>query len=168
MHRNCPIKTAGSGLWRKRILTILLLISIQPVIAQSAYIKKYKPLADSLAKEYEIPVAVILGVAIIESGSGTSRNSKLLNNHFGIVGKNDLYKTKKIKSRYKQFKTVEDSYVAFCKLLKKKKYYDKLKGNMDYKLWLEAMAKAGYTEAPEEWKKRITSAIKKFKLAETH
>ena len=168
MHRKYTIKTAGSGTWRRRVLTILLLISIQPVIAQSAYIKKYKPLADSLAGEYEIPVAVILGVAIIESGSGTSRNSKLLNNHFGIVGKNDLYKTKGIRSRYKQFKDVRSSYVAFCKLLKKRKYYDKLKGNMDYRLWLEEISKAGYTEAPEEWKKRITSAIRKHKLTETH
>jgi flagellum-specific peptidoglycan hydrolase FlgJ len=168
MHRKYPIKTASPGKWRIRILTILLLISIQPVIAQSAYIKKYRPLADSLAEKYEIPVAVILGVAIIESGSGTSRNSKLLNNHFGIVGKNDLYKKKGIRSRYKQYPDVAASYVAFCKLLKKKKYYDKLKGNMDYRLWLEAICKAGYTEAPEEWKKRVTTAIRKHKLSVTH
>jgi flagellum-specific peptidoglycan hydrolase FlgJ len=146
-------------------LTLLLLISIQPVVAQSAYVKKYKPLADSLAEKYEIPVAVILGVAIIESGSGTSRNSKLLNNHFGIVGKNDLLKTKGIRSRYKQYPDVASSYVGFCKLVKKRKYYDKLKGNMDYKVWLEVMSKSGYTEAPEEWKKRITSAIRKHKLS---
>lgn len=166
MHRKYRIKTACPRIWRRRVLTLLLLISIQPVVAQSAYVKKYKPLADSLAEKYEIPVAVILGVAIIESGSGTSRNSKLLNNHFGIVGKNDLLKTKGIRSRYKQYPDVASSYVGFCKLVKKKKYYDKLKGNMDYRLWLEAMSKAGYTEAPEEWKKRISLTIKKHKLSE--
>jgi Bax protein len=165
MHRKYPIKTAYPRTWRSQVLTLLLLISIQPILAQTAYVKKYKPLADSLAEKYEIPVAVILGVAIIESGSGSSRNSKLLNNHFGIVGKNDLLKTKGIRSRYKQYPDVASSYVGFCKLLKKKKYYDKLKGNMNYTLWLEAMSKAGYTEAPEEWKKRVTSAIKKQKLS---
>jgi Bax protein len=169
MLKKYPIGTACPRSWCKRVLlTILVLISIQPVFAQSAYIKKYRPLADSLAEKYEIPVAIILGVAIIESGSGTSRNSKLLNNHFGIVGKNDLLKTKGIRSRYKQYPDVASSYVGFCKLLKKKKYYDKLKGNMNYTLWLEAMSKAGYTEAPEEWKKRITVAIRKLKLSETN
>jgi len=166
MHRKYPIKTACPRTWRRRVLTLLLLISIQPVLAQSAYVKKYRPLADSLAEKYEIPAAIILGVAIIESGSGTSRNSKLLNNHFGIIGKNDLMKTKGIRSRYKQYPDVASSYVGFCKLVKKRKYYDKLKGNMDYRLWLEAMSKSGYTEAPEEWKKRIASAIRKHKLSE--
>ena len=157
----------GGGLGGKLLLSFLLLTLVQVLPAQSGYIKKYGSLADSLAKEYKIPVAVILGVAIIESGSGTSRNSKLLNNHFGIVGKNDLMKTKGVKSRYKQFKSVTDSYVAFCKLVKKRKYYEKLKGNNDYNLWLDAMSKAGYSEVPEEWKKKIASCIRKHKLSAT-
>jgi flagellum-specific peptidoglycan hydrolase FlgJ len=153
--------------WRKKTLIFILLLASQLVFAQSKYIKQYKPLADSLSKEYKIPVSVILGVAIIESGAGTSRNSKLLHNHFGIVGKNDLLKTKGIKSRYKQFKSAADSYQAFCKLLKKRKYYDKLKGNMNYHLWLDAMSKHGYSEEPEQWKQRITAAIRKSKLSGT-
>lgn len=157
----------GGGLGGKLLLSFLLLTLVQVLPAQSGYIRKYGPLADSLAREYKIPVAVILGVAIIESGSGTSRNSKLLNNHFGIVGKNDLMKTKGVKSRYKQFKSVTDSYVAFCKLVKKRKYYEKLKGNNDYNLWLDAMSKAGYSEVPEEWKKKIASCIRKHKLSAT-
>lgn len=150
---------------RKWLIAVFLIVLVSPVLAQSKYIKQYKPLADSLSKEYEIPVAIILGVAIIESGAGTSRNSKLLNNHFGIVGKNDLLKTKGIRSRYKQYPDVTSCYVAFCKLVKKKKYYDKLKGNPDYKLWLEAMSKAGYSEAPLEWKQNIGAAIRKHKLS---
>lgn len=160
MLKNRAITTACS-----RILLVILLLSSHAVFGQSKYIKKFKPLADSLAEKYEIPVAVILGVAIIESGAGTSRNSKLLHNHFGIVGKNDLMKTKGIKSRYKQFDDAASSYIAFCKLLKKKKFYDRLKGNMDYNLWLEAMTKAGYSEAPVSWKQNITAAIRKHKLS---
>ena len=63
----------------------------QPLLAQTKYVKLFKPYADSLSKEYGIPAAVMLGVAILESGSGTSKNAKALNNHFGIVGKKDLY-----------------------------------------------------------------------------
>ena len=143
------------------LVTLYLLVSTL-VFAQSKYVKKYRPLADSLQEEYGIPASVILGVAILESGSGTSRNAKLLNNHFGMTGKNKL---KDIKSRYKQYESVYDSYKDFCKLLKKKKYYDKLKGNMNYALWVDAISKAGYSEVPTIWKQRVISTIKKNKLS---
>lgn len=146
---------------------ILVMMAVQPVFSQAKYIQQYRPLADSLQEVYGIPAGVMLGVAIIESGSGTSRNAKLLNNHFGIVGKNNLLKTKGIKSRYKQYASPAASYVGFCQMLSRKKFYAKLKGNMDYKQWLDAMAKARYSEAPVEWKKRITAAIRKHKLAAT-
>lgn len=148
--------------------TVLLTILLQAASAQSAYVKKYKPTADSLSKEYGIPASIILGVAIIESGSGTSRNAKRLNNHFGIAGKNKLSKTKGKSSRYKQYHTVMDSYVDFCKMLTRKKYYKALKGTKDHKPWIEAMAKAHYSELPIEWKKRINATIKSNKLSATH
>jgi flagellum-specific peptidoglycan hydrolase FlgJ len=122
-------------------------------------------MADSLSSAYGVPASIILGVAILESGSGTSRNCKLLNNHFGIVGKNDLLKTKGIKTRYKQYPDSLASYVDFCKVIKKKNFYKKLKNNNDYKLWADAISKAGYSEVPEYWKTKVLETIKKNKLA---
>jgi flagellum-specific peptidoglycan hydrolase FlgJ len=147
---------------------MFLLLVVQFGFAQSKYIQKYRPLADSLSIEYGIPAAVMLGVAIIESGSCTSRNYKLLNNHFGIVGKNKLLKTKGIKTRYKQYDNATESYIDFCKLVKKRKFYKKLKGNMDYKLWIEAISNSNYSEAPVTWKQRILAVIKKNKLSAIH
>ncbi|MEI9944238.1 MAG: glucosaminidase domain-containing protein [Chitinophagaceae bacterium] len=147
------------------LLAVIFTFTLQQSFCQTKYIHKYRPLADSLSEEYGVPSAVILGVAIIESGSGSSRNAKMLNNHFGIVGKNDLLKTKGVKTRYKQFPDVAASYIFFCGLLTRKKFYKKLKGNKDYNLWLDAMVKSKYSEAPVEWKQRITSVIKKHKLA---
>jgi Bax protein len=152
-------------LGRYVFITALLIGLTQVVFSQSAYIKKYRPLADSLAEVYGVPASVMLGVAILESGSGTSRNSKLLNNHFGIVGKNNLLKTKGIKTRYKQYPDATSSYVAFCQLQTRKKYYAKLKGNKDYTLWIDTMSKSSYSEVPEIWKSRVLSIIKKNKLA---
>lgn len=145
----------------------LLLLSVISAAQSSTktFITKYRPLADSLSEAYGIPASVILGVSIVESGSGTSRNCKLLNNFFGIVGKNNLLKTKGIKSRYKQYADATASFADFCKLLAKKKYYKKLKGNMDYKLWTDAISKAGYSEVPAVWRQRINDTIKKNKLA---
>ena len=151
--------------WPMILLTVFVLFLTQCGFGQSKYIRKFRPLADSLSAEYGIPASVILGVAIVESGSGTSRNCKLLHNHFGIIGKNDLMKTHGIKSRYKQYPDSRTCYIAFCKLVKKRKYYHKLKGNNDYTLWLEAMSQSGYSEIPLQWKERISAAIKKNKLS---
>ncbi len=139
-----------------------ILALASPVFSQTKYVREFRPYADSLSKEYGIPSAVMLGIAILESGSGTSRNAKLLKNHFGIVGKNKL---KDVKSRYKQYDHARDSYKDFCKLVKKKKFYEKLKGNTNPTVWVEALSKAGYSEVPETWKQRVLSTIKKNKLA---
>jgi Bax protein len=147
------------------LLAFFLLFSCQSLLAQSKYIKKYRPLADSLSSVYGVPASIILGVAILESGSGTSRNCKLLNNHFGIVGKNDLLKTKRIKTRYKQYPDSLASYVDFCKLMTKKKFYKKLKDNSDHKLWADAISKAGYSEIPEYWRTKVLETIRKNKLS---
>ena len=154
----------NSGLMRRTGMLLLAVLLLLTSRAQTRYIDMYRPLADSLSVVYGIPASVMLGVAIIESGSGTSRNAKLLNNHFGIVGKNNLLKTKGIRSRYKQYPSVRASYIGFCQMLTRKRFYQKLKGNNDYKLWLEAMSKAGYSEAPVQWKTRISAAIRKYKL----
>jgi Bax protein len=148
-------------------ISMLLLGCCLQVNAQKAYIRQYKPLADSLSLAYGIPAAVILGVAIIESSSGTSRNCKLLNNHFGIVGKNNLLKTKNIRTRYKQYANATSSYVDFCKLISRKKFYPKLKGNKRYLPWVDAISKSNYSEVPDVWKQRVTTTIKKNKLDTT-
>ena len=148
-------------------LLMLILIGLllqSATFSQSKYVKKYRPIADSLSMIYGIPSEVILGVAIIESSSGTSKNCKLLNNHFGITGKNNLWETKKIKTRYKQYPTSEASYADFCKLVSKRKFYPKLKGNPKYQKWIDAISKTGYSEQPEVWKKRVNDAIINNKL----
>ena len=132
--------------------------------AGKKYIAKYKTLVASLSKEYGIPVSIITAISVIESGAGRSRNCRLLKNHFGIIGRNNLLKTKGIKSKFKQYKTDEDSFRDFCKTISRKKYYQKLKGNNDYKLWIDAMAKAGYSTSPTIWKKEISLAIRHYKL----
>jgi Bax protein len=151
-----------------RLFIVIMFLSAAVLTAsgQSSYIKKYKPIADSLSAIYGIPSSVMLGIAIIESGAGKSRNCKLLNNHFGIKGKNDLLKTKGIKTAYKQYPNGRASYVSFSQLMTRKKFYSKLKGKKDHILWLDAISKAGYSTVPDEWKRNITAAIRKHKLAE--
>jgi Bax protein len=149
------------------LLIITILLTPRLVPGQSKYVKAYKPIADSLAKVYGIPVALILSIAIVESGSGTSRNAKLLNNHFGITGKNNLRKKRGLKSRYKQYADAKNSYTHFVHHLTKRKFYGRLKGNMNYVLWVDALSKDGYSERPAVWKHRVLTTIKKNRLNST-
>lgn len=140
---------------------ILCLFSVK-LSAQKThnYIKNNTAMAEELSKEYGIPSAIILGIAFVETGGGASKGAKVYHNHFGIVGKNKV-----MKSRYKSFNSAKESYIAFCKLISGKKYYEKLKGNSDYTQWIEAIASAGYSTQPTEWKKRVTQIINTYKLA---
>ncbi|WP_245688726.1 glucosaminidase domain-containing protein [Riemerella columbipharyngis] len=117
-------------------------------------------MANELSIKYGIPSSVILAVAFVESGAGTSKNAKILKNHFGIVGKNTVNR-----SRYRSFKSVRASYEAFCKLLSRKKYYARLKGKKNFSEWVHAIAEAGYTTVPKEWIRRVTFVNKKFNLS---
>jgi flagellum-specific peptidoglycan hydrolase FlgJ len=153
------------GSIRKLVMTALASLILLQIQAQNrSFEEKYGPLADSLGAVYGIPSSVILGVAIIESGSGKSRNARLLNNFFGIKGKNNLLKTKGIRSSYKQYPNDTASFVSFCGLVSRKKFYPTLKGNPDYRLWTNALSLAGYSEIPATWKKLIDSTIRKNQL----
>lgn len=149
---------------QKKILLLLFIFCHSVAFNQKLYIKKYKSLADSLSKVYQIPVKVILAVAIIESSSGTGRNAKLLNNHFGIVGKNNLIKTKGIKTMYKQYSSDYESYLDFIRLICKKKYYKELKGDPSCEKWVKAISLQGYSIYAESWRKVIMKTVNSMKL----
>jgi Bax protein len=152
--------------WFCAVLWVLLL-AVSNVHAQSnSYVKKYQSTAIALMNEDGIPASVILGVAMLESGMGTSKNARLLHNHFGIVGKNKVHKQKgKVyHSKYREFETDEASYQNFAGLLTRKTWFPKLKGKSDYSLWLKQMNHAGYSSAGQEWVRRVTNMIKRYKL----
>gem|GEM_PF-195781 len=146
---------------------LLLMLSNVGFAQQSTsdYLKKFKPVSVELMQETGIPASVILGIAMLESGTGTSKNAKLLHNHFGIVGKNNLSQTNPgHKSRYKQYLSDVASYEHFVQLLTKKKWYTTLQGNMEYTTWLNKMNHSGYSSAGQEWIKRVTNIINRYKL----
>jgi Bax protein len=149
-------------------LRLLLLgaffVSINICSAQKStthYIEKFLPTAKDLSVQWGIPVSIILGVSILESGSGTSINCKQLNNFFGVKGRNHL---KKRHTKYKQYANARASFDDFCGIVSRKKFYPQLKGNMNYRLWLTAMNKRNYAGAKEVWIHRIKLLITRHKL----
>lgn len=135
--------------------------------AVKKYIKKYEDLAVEKAEKHRIPVSIILGVSMVESDAGRSAIAKSLNNFFGIKGANWSSQQKMgYKSAYKEYKTDDESFEHFCQVVKKKKFYQKLKGTVDFKEWLNQMNKSEYATAKDKWVKRINLTISQFKLYE--
>lgn len=143
---------------------ILFLLLSTTTYSQQTYFNKYQIIADSFENVYGIPSAVMLAVAMQESGGGKSRNAKLLNNHFGIMGKNNLLKTHGIKSRYQWYPSDTASYEGFCKLVARRKFYSNLKGNKNTAVWVKAIAYSGYAGSAAKWQAAINSIIRKYKL----
>ncbi len=149
------------------VLPLLLVVtSIQAQYIVSNYIARYGTLCIQLSDSFGIPADLMLGLAIVESGAGTSKNAKILHNHFGLKAGNKLRSVKGIQTRFRNYDSDSASFVDFCVYLSKRKFYPTLKGNFDYNAWLNAMTKSGYSGSPQAWKAKIKTQIKKYNLTE--
>lgn len=149
----------------KAMLIVALMVSVHSSQAQNrGYIADHKILALLLSERYGIPASVILAVAAVESSGGAGPAARVLNNHFGIVGKNNYVNSRGHKSRYKQYDNEYASYIDFCDMISRKRFYKRLKNNDDPNLWVKAMSSAGYSEVPEEWEQKIFSVLRSNKL----
>jgi len=132
--------------------------------SQNKFFNEYRPLADSLAAVYHLPASVILAVAYQESGGGSSVVGRRLNNHFGLKGRVAGGDTVSVKSSYKYFAKPADSYVYFCNLVARKKFYPSLKGSKDYKKWVVSISNTGYAANAKVWSRHIIGVIEKYQL----
>lgn len=151
----------------KKIVLLLILILIQirgfGQTAASVYVERYKSVAIEKMNQTGVPASVILGVAMHESGSGTSKIARHLNNHFGIKGKN---RVKSIRSAYKSYDSVDDSYADFIVTLKKHPSFAKLFNQYssdDYKNWVRGIQRGGYAHS-KTWGTQVLGFIKKYQL----
>ncbi|GAB1449559.1 glucosaminidase domain-containing protein [Bacteroidota bacterium] len=150
----------------------LLLLACIPAQAQKkrpypsiqSYIDTFAGQAVYLQRETGIPASVILGVAIVESAYGNSKNSQILHNHFGIIGSNNLrQRGLRYRSRYKEYESDSASFAHFCTVIMSKPYYEKIKGMRNNGIWLKHISKT-YTTARSKWAKRVLFIIRKYKL----
>ncbi len=151
----------------KKIVFLLILILVQirgfGQTAASVYVERFKSVAIEKMNQTGVPASVILAVAMHESGSGTSKIARHLNNHFGIKGKN---RVKSIKSAYKSYDSVEDSYADFIATLKKHPSFAKLfkqYSSDDYKNWVRGIQRGGYAHS-NTWGTQVLGFIKQYKL----
>lgn len=148
----------------KAFIIVAAMTVATSIWSQRTYFDKYQTIADSFESVYGIPSSVMLAVAMQESGGGVSRNAKLLNNHFGIMGSNNLKKTHGITSRYKWYPSDTASYEGFCLLVSRRKFYSSLKGNTNPTTWIKAIANSGYAGNAVKWSAAIIGIVRKYNL----
>lgn len=151
----------------KKLVLVLLLGISTAAIAQTSktYIERYKDAAIKAMQVHGVPASIILGIAMHESGNGTSKIARYLNNHFGIKGRNN---STDIKSSYKGYSSVEECYADFIRILEKRSRFDFLFEHTtpyDYRTWVLAIQKGGYAASPS-WGSKVLATIQKFKLYE--
>lgn len=137
----------------------------QKRVSAEEYIKKHKEAAIRYMKEYGVPASIILGIAYHESAGGNSKIARYLNNHFGIKGENN---STEIRSAYKGYDSVSDSYRDFVKLMERRKQYNRLidrYGPGSYKDWVYGIARGGYAMS-NTWPSKVIAIIDKYELYE--
>lgn len=147
------------------MFALVLLTTAAAGQTSQSYIEKYKDAAIKAMNIHGVPASIILGVAMHESGNGTSKIARHLNNHFGIKGSNN---STEIRSAYKGYDSVEDSYNDFIGLLQRRSQFSWLfdhVGVYDYRSWALAIHKSGYAQS-RTWASQVMAIIKKFKLYE--
>lgn len=152
----------------KHLFTLLFIsLSLSAAAQNSAleYIEKYKDMATRLMDEQGVPASVILAISMHESANGKSKIAKYLNNHFGIKGKNS---STEIKSSYRGYESVNDSYLDFMGAMRRNKKFEALFGkypSYDYYNWVLGIQNGGYA-ASKLWGTKVLAIIKQYRLYE--
>lgn len=162
------------------INTFCLLFGLAKAQDPVTYIRQYQDIAIAEMQRTGIPASITLAQAILESSCGKSDLACQANNHFGIKcggtwdGKSyhkeddDYENGKLVKSCFREFKSVQDSYIAHSEFLtdsgKSGRYgflFDL--DPTDYKGWSKGLSKAGYATDPQ-YANRLIEIIEKYEL----
>jgi flagellum-specific peptidoglycan hydrolase FlgJ len=154
------------------LITILLTLSVacfaQKNTSQS-YIEQFKDNAISIMHETGIPASIILGIAMHESGNGNSTIAQHLNNQFGVKGGGTsvFYKNnKKVKSSYKKYDSIMESFADFARIMTERKQFSHLAAELtqyDYEKWVKGIQHSGYASS-RKWGTQVLGIIHKYNL----
>jgi flagellum-specific peptidoglycan hydrolase FlgJ len=136
-----------------------------------AYIENYKGVAEANMEKYGIPASIILGQAILESGSGTGPLSVQANNHFGIkchkdwLGLTVKYDDDAVGECFRKYYNASDSFRDHSLFLTSRSRYLPLfkLDKTDYKAWAKGLKAAGYATDPQ-YPTKLINLIERYQL----
>jgi flagellum-specific peptidoglycan hydrolase FlgJ len=141
-------------------------VSAQNALTKN-YIARYVDLATAMSQTFEIPTSVILAIAIVESGSGSSKLCTKFHNHFGIKGSNThSMQLLGYQSSYKEYDSDSASYRHFCEKIMNKNLYPITKGNPNPVVWFKRIAKSGYAANATAWYNKMMYVVSTYDLTQ--
>lgn len=151
----------------KKLLWVWLSVTFISFAARAQstedYIAERLSYAQELMREHKIPASIILAVAIHESAAGQSKIARYMNNHFGVKGPNT---NEEIRSAYRDYPTIEESYDHFIEFLKSRSSFSSLfekYDQYDYRGWARGIQRGGYARS-RSWASQVVGLIKKYEL----
>ena len=135
------------------------------------YIENYKGVAQANMEKYGIPASIILGQALLESGSGTGTLSVQANNHFGIkchkdwLGQTVKYDDDAVDECFRKYYNASDSFRDHALFLTNRPRYAPLfkLNKTDYKAWAKGLKAAGYA-TDTLYPTKLISLIERYQL----
>lgn len=135
------------------------------------YINNYNAVAQANMKKYGIPASIILGQALLESGSGTGNLCVQANNHFGIKCSKDWsgatvrYDDDAVDECFRKYNNPLDSFRDHSLFLSGKTRYASLFNlkKTDYKAWADGLKEAGYA-TDSQYPTKLITLIEKYQL----
>lgn len=159
---------------KKILLITTLLVSTLAASAQKntseSYIQQFKDAAIRIMHQTGVPASIVLGVAMHESACGNSHIARVLNNQFGMRGNSVNTYTdshnKTVRTTYKQYDSVLESFEDFARIMTEKKQFSRLGdkySHYDYKDWAHGIQKSGYCSS-HTWAAQVLGIINKYQL----
>lgn len=141
----------------------------QQKVAQ--YIQKYLNTSREEAKLYNVPIAITLAQALLESNAGDSQLARKENNHFGIKCNSKCvgcecanYTDDSPKDMFRVFESPWYSFREHSKLLQNKRYKHLLSlPRTDYRNWAYGLQAAGYA-TDKKYAEKLIKIIEVLKL----
>lgn len=139
------------------------------------YIKMAKPIAVSVANEYNLFPSVVLGQSALESNFGKSELSLNYNNYFGIKAKNDDKKEEmmtsefvdgkeiRVKQPFREYNSMKESFKDYGKLISTAPRYKRVMSSQNYRQAAYNLQKCGYATDPN-YADKIIEIIENYEL----
>lgn len=158
---------------KKLVLVTSMLLTAMVTAAQrntpQSYIEQFKDDAISIMHQTGVPASIVLGVAMHESGCGNSSLAKNLNNQFGVKGGGGAvyYKNnKKVKTSYKRYSSVLESFQDFARIMTERAEFSGLAArfsHFDYFGWAKGIQRNGYCSS-RTWSRQVLEIIRRYQL----
>lgn len=140
---------------------------------QAQYIVDHLPAAIESRLQHDTPISLKLAQGVLESGNGTSKLSKLHNNHFGIKcfkkncpkGHCVNYHDDDAKDMFRKYSTAVESYLAHDIFLKGPRYKAAWKYEpWEYEKWSKEIYEAGYATG-KNYDKKLNVIVERYDLS---